>query len=66
METVGFEARENITVGNEVFSFGTYSGRSRKTGKTGTAAWMFRWRIEGGRIVLYDSYMDTAALKEAM
>src|SRR5215813_14735793 len=48
METVSFEPRENVEHGDEVFSFGTYAGRSRKTGRTGTAEWMFRWRVQAG------------------
>lgn len=66
METVSFEARENVGHGSEVYSFGTYAGRSRKTGKTGSAEWMFRWRVEGGRILAYESYIDTAALVAAL
>ncbi len=66
METVSFEARENIEVGDEVFSFGSYSGRSRKTGRTGTADWMFRWRVQGDKIVAWESYIDTAAMLAAL
>jgi ketosteroid isomerase-like protein len=66
METVSFDVRENIEHGEEVFSFGTYAGRGRKTGRTGSAEWMFRWRVQGGKIASYESYTDSAALLEAM
>ena len=66
METVSFEPRENIAAGDEVFSFGTYAGRSVRTGKTAHADWMFRWRVSGGKIVSYQGYLDTAALAAAM
>jgi ketosteroid isomerase-like protein len=66
METVGFEAHENVEHGDEVFSFGTYTGRSRATGKTASAEWMFRWRVSGGKIVSWRSYIDTAALNGAL
>ena len=66
MQTVAFQARENISVGNEVFSFGYYEGRSIQTGKTGGANWMFRWSVVDGKIVAYDSYLDTAALVAAL
>src|SRR5262249_32536528 len=66
MDTVAFKANENIQVGEEVFSFGYYEAKSRKTGQTGTANWMFRWRVKDGKIVLFDSYIDTAALLAAM
>jgi ketosteroid isomerase-like protein len=66
METVSFEPRETIERGDEVFSFGSYAGRSRKTGRTGSAEWMFRWRVEGGKVVSWQAYIDTAALLAAM
>src|SRR5262245_45444658 len=66
METVTFEPRENVEVGNEVFSFGSYTGRSRATGRTGSAEWMFRWQVQDGKIVSWDSYIDTAALLTAL
>ena len=66
MDTVSFKANENIQVGEEVFSFGYYEGKSRKTGQAGRADWMFRWRVENGKIVFFDSYIDTAALLAAM
>ena len=66
METIGFEARENIAAGDQVFSFGSYSGKSRQTGRTGTADWMFRWQIRDGQIVSWESYIDTAALLSAL
>jgi uncharacterized protein len=65
-ETVGFAARENVEAGNEVFSFGTYQCTIRSTGKSATMEWMFRWRVEGGRITLFDSYIDSGAIIAAM
>jgi ketosteroid isomerase-like protein len=62
METVSFELQENIEHEDEVFSFGTYTGRSRKTGRDGTAERMFRWRVQNGKVVSWQSYIDTAAL----
>jgi ketosteroid isomerase-like protein len=66
METVGFEVRENVEHGDEVFSFGIYKGRSRATGRIGEAEWMFRWRLQGGQVVAFDSYTDTAPLVAAL
>ena len=66
MKTVAFEPKENIASGNEVFSFGEYEGASVKTGKTARVRWAFRWRVEGGKVTMYDSYIDTAALLHAM
>ena len=62
LETVSFEAYENIEHGEEVLSFGSYTARSRQTGRVGRAEWMFRWRVQGGKITAWHSYIDTAAL----
>jgi ketosteroid isomerase-like protein len=66
METVSFEVRENIECGDEVFSFGNYTGKGRKTGRIGSADWMFRWHIKDGKVVAYDSFEDTASLLAAL
>ena len=66
METMAFEANENIEAGNEVFSFGRYAGRSRVTGRTGEMDWMFRWRVVNGQLAAWDSYIDSAPLVAAM
>jgi ketosteroid isomerase-like protein len=65
-ETTGFSPRENVEAGNEVFSFGTYQCTIRSTGKAATMDWMFRWRVEDGKITLFDSYVDSAAITAAM
>ncbi len=65
-ETIGFEARENIEYGDEVFSFGVYTGRGRKSGRIASEEWMFRWRVKDGKIVAYESYVDSAAMLEAL
>ena len=66
METTAFEVRENIGVGDEALSFGYYEGRGLRTGRTGGADWMFRWRVKDGKIIAYKSYLDTAALLSAL
>jgi ketosteroid isomerase-like protein len=66
MRTVAFEPRESVATGDEVFSFGDYEAVSLKTGKSARARWAFRWRVESGRIIAYDSYIDTAAIVAAL
>jgi ketosteroid isomerase-like protein len=66
MDTVSLDVHENIEHGDEVYSFGTYTGRGKKSGKTGTAEWMFRWRVQDGKVVSWVSYIDTAALVAAL
>ena len=65
-ETTGFVARESVEAGNDVFSFGTYRCTVCKSGKPVEMEWMFRWRVEGGKITLFDSYVDSAAVTAAM
>jgi ketosteroid isomerase-like protein len=65
-ETTGFTSRENIEAGNEVHSFGTYQCTLRSTGKSATMDWMFRWRVEDGKITLFESYIDSAVITAAM
>jgi len=65
-ETTGFISRENVEVGPEVYSFGTYQCVIRATAKPATMDWMFRWRVEDGRITLFDSYVDSAVITAAM
>lgn len=66
METIAFEPRESIEHEGEVFSFGVYAARSRATGRAATAEWMFRWRVENGKIVSWQSYIDTAVLNATL
>jgi ketosteroid isomerase-like protein len=66
VRTIEFEPKETISAGNEVVTFGDYEAASLKTGKTARARWAFRWRVEDGKIVAYDSYIDTAALLAAL
>lgn len=61
-EPIAFVADENVVLGNEVFTFGSYSAKGRASGKTGTAKLAFRWKVDNGRIVSYDSYVDSAAM----
>lgn len=67
VETVGFDVRENIGCGDEVFSFGSYTLKGRTSGKVSAPAeWMFRWKISDGKVVFWQSYFDSAALVAAL
>jgi uncharacterized protein len=64
-ETTAFVVRENIESGNDVFSFGTHESIIRATGKPAKVDWMFRWRVEHGRVTRYDAYFDSAPIVAA-
>jgi ketosteroid isomerase-like protein len=66
MRTIAFEPKETISNGNDVVTLGEYEGASVKTGKSARARFAFRWHLEDGKIVAYDSYIDTAALLAAL
>lgn len=65
-QTTGFNASETVEVGSDVFSFGSYACTMRATGKPASMDWMFRWRVRNGRITLFDSYVDSAAITAAL
>jgi ketosteroid isomerase-like protein len=65
-ETTGFTPRESVEVGNEVHTFGTYSCNLRSTGKSAVMDFMFRWRVDNGRIASFESYVDSAAVTVAL
>jgi len=65
-ETTGFAARESVEAGNDVYSFGNYQCVIRSTGKSADMDWMFRWRVEDGKITLFDSYVDSGVITAAM
>ena len=65
-ETTEFAVSESVEAGNQVFSFGTHSAIVRKTGKPVSVRWMFRWRVDGGQVTLYEAYYDAAPIVAAM
>src|SRR5690348_11386959 len=66
MDTVAFEPQSTIVAGNDVFSSGEYEGRGVKSGKSARVRWMFHWRVEGGKITLFDGHVDSAPIVAAM
>ncbi|MFN7981986.1 MAG: nuclear transport factor 2 family protein [Vicinamibacterales bacterium] len=65
-QTTGFVVRDSVAAGNEVFSFGRHDCVLRSTGKPASVEFMFRWRVESGRIAAYDSYVDSGAIVAAL
>ena len=57
---------ESYELGDQVFSMGRYGGTSPKTGKSAVMNWMFRWRLVDGKIVLFDSHIDSAMILTAL
>lgn len=61
-QTTGFVVHESFLLGNQVFSFGRHDCILRSTGKPASSEFMFRWRVENGQILSYESYVDSAAV----
>ncbi len=47
-ESKSFVAHENIEVGNDVFTVGSWHATVRSNGKPLDVDLMFRWHVEGG------------------
>ena len=64
-ETTGFEVEENIEAPGQVFTYGYYSSRTRATGKSSRARFVFRWQFEQGKVKRYEAVLDSAPIVEA-
>ena len=54
------EPHEHFADGNVVVSLGTYRGTFKATGKSFESPFAHVWRFEGGKVVMFDQYVDTA------
>lgn len=52
--------------GDQVAAFGVYSGTYRKTGKAMTATFAHLYRLEDGKIVSMEQYVDSAMVRQAL
>ncbi len=52
--------------GDDVAAFGVYSGIYRKTGKAMTATFAHHYRLNHGKIISMQQYVDSAMVLEAM
>jgi uncharacterized protein len=64
----GFSAKahEFIAEGDRVVSLGTYSGTSKKTGRSFSAAFAHVWTVRGNKLARFDMHTDTAKVLEAL
>ena len=67
-EWEGYQAKAHtyLADGDRVVAFGVYSGTYRKTGKTMAASFAHLYRLEGGKIVSMEQYVDSAMVRQAM
>ena len=64
----GFSAqpRDFIAEGDRVVALGRYSGASKKTGRSFSAAFAHVWTVRGDKLARFDMHADTAKVLEAM
>ena len=64
----GFSAKahEFIADGDRVVSLGTYSGTSKKTGRSFSAAFAQGWSVRGDKLAKFEMHTDTAKVLEAL
>lgn len=65
IEMEAFEPREFISKDGRVVVIGGERGRVRATGKTFVNDWAMVFTLDGGKIVNFDNYENTAAVAEA-
>ncbi|MFW6074443.1 MAG: nuclear transport factor 2 family protein [Chloroflexota bacterium] len=64
----GFQVKphEFIDGGEHVVALGRYAGAYKATGKDFDAAFAHVWTLEGGKVVRFHQYVDSALVQEAL
>lgn len=60
------EVHTHLEDGDRVAAFGVYSGTYRATGKAMTATFAHLYRLEDGKIVTMEQYVDSASVMAAL
>ena len=60
-----FSPTEFYAMGGKVFVLGSYAGPVRKTGKPFAGEWVHVFTIQGGKVVKFREFSDTAQLVDA-
>jgi ketosteroid isomerase-like protein len=61
-----FEPRDYIASGDQVAVVGAYTALSRKTGRTVSCDWVMVWKIKDGKVIHFQEYTDSAALRDVL
>lgn len=56
VDVLGFEPVESVSEGEYVVFRGTFSCRSKATGKSATTQWVHLWRVKDGQVLSFDQY----------
>jgi hypothetical protein len=55
-----------IASGDQVVMLGSFSGTGRRTGKPGDTDFCWIWQVHNDKIIRYQGYFDTAAIKATL
>ncbi|MES1147169.1 MAG: nuclear transport factor 2 family protein [bacterium] len=58
VEVLGFQPREFVSAGDTVVSMGSFSCKSKATGKSATSEWVFIWKFLDGKVSSYTQFHD--------
>ncbi len=61
-----FEPRDYIASGDDLVVIGSYTATARATGRKSTADWAMAWKFRDGKVVRFQEFTDTAALRDAI
>ena len=64
-EFQAFEAREYVASGDRVAVCGSYTMTGKVSGRTAACDWAMVWTFRDGKVVRFQEYTDTSALKDA-
>jgi ketosteroid isomerase-like protein len=59
VDVLGFEPKEFIAEGDQVVTLGTFTCRSKETGKAGELKWVFIWKLAGAKVLSYEQFHDS-------
>jgi ketosteroid isomerase-like protein len=65
-EFQAFEPKHFVASGDQVVALGSYTATAKATGRQVTADWAMAWTIRDGKVVRFQEYTDSAALRDAL
>lgn len=61
-----FTPEDYVATDNKVVAYGTYSGTYKQTGKSFTARVAHIWKLESGKIISFEQFVDSVPVVEAI
>lgn len=61
-----FTVEDYVTDNDKVVAYGTYSGTYKKTGRPFTARVAHLWKLQDGRIISFEQFVDSQTVNNAI